>query len=104
VFKDMDQWVEIRRRVLTKELSKRGACKEYDLEWRTLQRILKHEEPAGYQMTEPRQKRKLAAFLPIIHEILEQDRQAPKKQASYGAAHLRSAASGAPVRRRRDDR
>ena len=80
MFKDMDRWVEIRRRVLTKELSKRGACKEYDLEWRTLQRILKHEEPAGYQMKEPRQKRKLAAFLPIIHEILEQDRQAPKKQ------------------------
>ena len=35
MFKDMDQWVEIRRRVLTKEVSKRGACKEYDLEWRS---------------------------------------------------------------------
>jgi transposase len=80
VFKDMDQWVEIRRRVLTRELSKRAACREYKIEWRTLQRILKHEEPAGYQMQEPRQKRKLERFLPIIHEILQQDQRAPKKQ------------------------
>jgi hypothetical protein len=36
VLKDMDQWIEFRRHVLTKEMSKRGACKEYDLEWRTL--------------------------------------------------------------------
>jgi transposase len=80
VFKDMDQWLEIRRRVLTRELSKRGACREYQIEWRTLQRILKHEEPAGYQLKEPRQKRKLERFLPIIHEMLGQDQRAPKKQ------------------------
>ena len=80
VFKDMETWVEIRRRVLTGEISKRGACKEYRVQWRTLQRILKHEEPAGYQMRQPRRKRKIEKFLPIIHEILEQDQQAPKKQ------------------------
>lgn len=76
----MEQWAEIRRRVLTKEISKRGACKEYAIEWRTLTRILKYAEPPGYQLTQPRRKRKLAEFLPLIHEILEQDRQAPKKQ------------------------
>ena len=80
MFKDLEKWVEIRRRVLTRELSKRAACQEYQIEWRTLQRILKHEEPAGYQMKEPRQKRKLERFLPIIHEMLRQDQQAPKKQ------------------------
>ena len=78
VFKDMDQWVEIRRRVLTREISKRAACKQYQIEWRTLQRILKYEEPAGYRLKEPRQQRKLSALLPIIHEILQQDRLAPK--------------------------
>jgi len=78
VFKDMEKWVEIRRRVLTRELSKRAACQEYQIEWRTLQRILQHEEPAGYQLKEPRQKRKLERFLPIIHEMLRQDQQAPK--------------------------
>jgi transposase len=80
VFKDMEKWVEIRRRVLTNQISKRGACKEYRLSWRTLERILAHEEPAGYQRKEPRRKRKLEKFLPIIHEILKQDENAPKKQ------------------------
>jgi len=76
----MEQWVEIRRRVLGGELSKRGACREYGIDWRTLKRILEHAEPPGYRLAEPRRKRKLAEFLPRIHEILEQDRQAPKKQ------------------------
>ncbi len=100
----MDPWVEIRRRVLTKEISKRAACIEYKIAWRTLLRILKYEEPAGYQLKEPRQKRKLATFLPIIHEILQQDQQAPKKQRHTGVPHLRPATGGAPVRRRLDDR
>ena len=80
MFKNMEKWVEIRRRVLTKEISKRGACTEYGLQWRTLQRILRHEEPAKYQLKEPRRKQKLEKFLPIIHEILKQDEKAPKKQ------------------------
>jgi transposase len=80
VFKDMKKWVEIRRRVLTREISKRGACKEYGLPWRTLMRILEHEEPVGYQLQKPRPKRKLDRFLPIVHEILKQDQKAPRKQ------------------------
>jgi transposase len=80
VFKDMEKWVAIRRQVLTGELSKRRACKEYKLPWRTLQRILKHEEPVGYQLQKPRPKPKRERFLPIIHEILQQDQRAPKKQ------------------------
>ena len=95
MFKDMDQWVEIRRRVLTKEMSKRAICEEYDLHWRTLQKILKHEEPAGYQMKEPRQKPKLERFLPIIHEILEQDQKGAEEATAHGQADLRSAAGGA---------
>jgi transposase len=66
--------------VLTKELSQRAACKEYGLGWHTLKKILAHDEPPGYRHAQPREKRKLAPFLPIIHEILTADRQAPKKQ------------------------
>ena len=46
----------------------------------TLKKILSHEEPPGYRQSEPRPKRKLEPFLPIIHQILKDDRQAPKKQ------------------------
>ena len=76
----MEFWKEVRRRVLTDELSKRAACKEYGLGWHTLAKILAHDEPPGYRQCRPRRKRKLESFLPIIHQILEDDRQAPKKQ------------------------
>ena len=29
----MEFWKEVRRLVLTNEVSKRGACKEYELDW-----------------------------------------------------------------------
>lgn len=76
----MQQWTEVRRRVLTGELSKRAACREYDLSWPTLEKMLTHVEPPGYRMSKPRTKRKLDSYLPIIHEMLEADQQAPKKQ------------------------
>jgi transposase len=80
VYEDMDQWTEIRRLVLTKQKSKRAIRKEYRLHWKTLQKILDHAEPPGYRQRQPRAKPKLERFLPIIHEILEQDKTAPRKQ------------------------
>jgi len=76
----MEFWKEVRRRVLTKELSKRRACDEYGLGWQTLKKILTHDEPPGYRKSRPRAKPKIDAFLPIIHQILVDDRRAPKKQ------------------------
>jgi transposase len=76
----MEFWTQVRRRVLTNQLSNRAACAEYNLSWHTLAKILQYEEPPGYRQHKPRKKPKLAGFLPIIHQILEDDRQAPKKQ------------------------
>ena len=76
----MEAWAEIRRRVLTGEISKRQACQEYDIHWQTLHKILTHEEPPGFRARTPRAKPRLGPFLPIIHQILEDDRQAPRKQ------------------------
>jgi transposase len=80
VYTDMENWAEIRRRVLTGGLSKRAACREYDIHWDTLKKILEHPEPPGYRRTAPRPGPKLGAFLPVIHQILEDDRKAPRKQ------------------------
>jgi len=74
----MDVWKSIRQDVLVNGLSKRAACEKYNLGWHTLQKILEHSEPPGYRLKEPRPV--LAAALPIIHEILESDQKAPKKQ------------------------
>ena len=76
----MEIWVEIRRRVLTGEISKRQACAEYEIHWQTLKKILAHEAPPGFRASAPRAKPRLGPFLPIIHQILAADRTAPKKQ------------------------
>ena len=80
MYTDMEAWAEIRRRVLTGEISKRQACQEYGIHWQTLHKILSHEEPPGFRSRTPRAKPRLGPFLPIIHQILEDDRQAPRKQ------------------------
>ena len=76
----MRLWTEIRRRVLAEGLSRRQACRDYDLHWHTLTKILEHSEPPGYRQAQPRPKRKLERFLPIIHEILKQDQHVRRKQ------------------------
>ncbi len=80
MYTDMENWAEIRRRVLVDGLSKRAACREYDIHWDTLKKILEHSEPPGYRRKAPRPKPKLEAFLPVIHQILEDDKKAPRKQ------------------------
>lgn len=76
----MEFWKNVRRQVLTGELSQRAAMRQYGLGWHTLKKILTHDAPPGYRLSRPRKKRTLEPFLPIIRQILENDRQAPKKQ------------------------
>ena len=80
MFTDMENWAEIRRRVLVDGLSKRAACRAYDIHWDTLQKILEHPEPPGYRRTAPRPRPKLDPYLGVLHQILEDDRKAPRKQ------------------------
>ena len=76
----MEIWAEGRRRVLTGELSKRAACKEYGLNWRTLEKMLSHVEQTGYRRQEKREQPVLGPHLAWIHEVLEQDKKEPRKQ------------------------
>jgi len=76
----MEKWVEIRRKVLANEASKRAICQEYEIHWDTLQRILAYPEPPKYEQKRPRKKPKLGDFVPIIHEILKSDQQVHRKQ------------------------
>jgi transposase len=76
----MDKWAEIRRRVLVEGRSKRSVCREFQIHWDTLAKILGHSEPPGYRQGQPRQKKKIGPFLAVIEQILEQDRHAHRKQ------------------------
>ena len=76
----MEQWSEIRRRVLVEGVSKRQILRETGLHWRTLEKILGHSAPPGYRQGRPRPKGKIGPFVERIGQILEDDRQMPKKQ------------------------
>ena len=47
MYRDLPQWLEIRRRVLVEGLGKRAACREYGIHWKTLHKILTYPEPPG---------------------------------------------------------
>jgi transposase len=76
----MELWSEIRRRVLTGEISKREACQQYKIHWLTLRKILTHEEPPGYRRVKPPQRPTIEPVLAVIRQILKDDSKAPKKQ------------------------
>ena len=80
VYRNMEQWTEVRRRVLAGELSKRQACVTYGLHWQTLKKMLEHVEPPGRSARPRRPCPKLDPYLATIHGWLEADKQAPKKQ------------------------
>jgi len=80
MYKDMEMWRDIRRRVLVENESKRQICREYGIHFWTLQKILDHPEPPGYRQRSPREKRKIGPYLPIIEDILKADKKAPRKQ------------------------
>jgi len=80
VYKDMDQWTDIRVRVLRGKASKREILRETGMHWRTLEKILQYSEPPGYTLKRERRKPKIGPFLDRIADILDSDKQVPKKQ------------------------
>lgn len=76
----MEMWRDIRRRVEVEGASKRSIQREYGIHFQTLQKILKYPEPPGYRERKKRSRPKLGPFLEIIASILDQDKEAPKKQ------------------------
>jgi len=76
----MEQWLEIRERVLRKKVSKRQILRETGMHWKTLEKILEHPSPPGYQRRQPPVKSKIGPHLERIRQILETDKSMPKKQ------------------------
>ena len=76
----MQFWTDVRRYVLTEGHSKRSACRKFDIHWQTLEKILSYPEPPGYRRVKQVGEKKIDKVLPILHQILEDDRKAPRKQ------------------------
>jgi transposase len=80
VFTDMEKWAKIRRDVHVEGKSKRQVQRETGLSWKTLEKILTHGSPPGYRRTEPYEKPKIGPYLDRIAQIIEADRDVPRKQ------------------------
>ncbi|MGC9963585.1 MAG: IS21 family transposase [Acidimicrobiales bacterium] len=76
----MNEWTEIRRKVLVEGASKRSIRRDYNIGSEALEKILANSEPPGYRQQAARPKPKLGEFLGVIDEILEADKTAPPKQ------------------------
>jgi len=76
----MNEWTEIRRKVLVEGVSKRSIRRNYRIGSEALEKILANPEPPGYRQRVPRPKPQLGQFLGVIDEILEADKTAPPKQ------------------------
>ena len=53
MYRNKEDWSEIRRRVLVEGVSKRQILRETKLHWLTLKKILEHSEPPGYRPATP---------------------------------------------------
>jgi len=80
VYHDMIQWLEIRRRVLVEGVSKRQVLRETGMHWTTLEKILAHGDPPGYRARQARPKPKVGPYLDRIAQLLQSDKDLPKKQ------------------------
>ena len=76
----MEQWSEIRRRILVDGVSQRQILRETGMHWETLQKILNNSEPPGYRQSQPRPCKKLGPYRPKIELILREDQALPRKQ------------------------
>ncbi|MEI7535021.1 MAG: IS21 family transposase [Verrucomicrobiae bacterium] len=80
MYRNMNDWAEIRRRVLVDGVSRRQILRETGMHRLTLKKILEHSEPPGYRQQQPRPQKKLGAFIERIKQILKEDVALPRKQ------------------------
>lgn len=76
---NMEQWARVRRKVLVDGRSKRSVMSEEGLHWETLQKMLSHPGPPGYRRP-GRRDRKIDAHVGWIHQVMDGDRDLPRKQ------------------------
>jgi len=80
VYTEMEWWTKIRLEVLRGEVSKREVLRREGIHWETLKKIEAYSEPPGYRIGEPRPKPKIGPYLDQIAQIIESDKELPKKQ------------------------
>ncbi len=78
--KRVDLYGRVRHAVLIQVMSRREAARMYGIARRTVEKMLVFSVPPGYRRSQPVRRPKLDPFTGIIDQILEADKQVPKKQ------------------------
>jgi transposase len=76
----MEWWTQLRVRAAQSGLSKRELCREEGISYKTLEKVLSHDEPPGYRRSAAYPEPKLGPYVSRIEEILIADKALPKKQ------------------------
>ncbi|TNF88379.1 MAG: IS21 family transposase [Gammaproteobacteria bacterium] len=76
----VDFYAEVRRACRVKGMSIREASRVYDLDRKTIRKMLSFSVPPGYRRSRPPKRPKLDPFIGIIDQILEEDGACPRKQ------------------------
>ena len=76
----MQWWTQLRVRAAQSSVSKRELCREAGISWKTLAKVLTHDEPPGYRRVAPYPEPKLGPYVGRMEELLIADRAVPKKQ------------------------
>lgn len=70
----------VRRACHVEGMSKSAAARMFGIDRKTVSKILKHSVPPGYRRMKPPVRPKLDRFIPVIDQILEDDKGRLKKQ------------------------
>ncbi len=78
--KGVELYARVRHAVRIEGLSRREAARRFDLDPRTVKKMLAFSVPPGYRRSKPPVRPKLDPFTGIIDRILEEDKRRPAKQ------------------------
>jgi len=76
----VELYARVRRAVLVEGMSHREAARQFGLARETVRKMLRYSVPPGYQRQRPARRPKLDAWVGIIDQILEEDKQRQRKQ------------------------
>jgi hypothetical protein len=79
--KDVEVYLKVRHAVRIEGLSERAAARRFGLDPRTVSKMMKFSVPPGYVRKKPPAKPKLDPFIPVIEQILKDDKSRPKNSS-----------------------
>lgn len=115
MLQDMELWTEVRRALFVEKISKRAACRRFDLSYYLIEKISSQESPGTYQRASPPHP-KLGPYISFIEGYLDEDKKLPVKQrhtkqriydrlrTEHGYPHSLRAVSDYLLKRERSER